>query len=403
MRITAKLAYNQIKINRQRTIWTLTGILLSTALITAVCSFIASGNALLVNIYGKNYGEQGGAQFTLLLVPAAIIGILIIAMAVVVISNAFRVSANECRTQFGILKSVGTTKQQIASTVMYESVFLSIIGIPAGIAAGLLIAFAGVRIANHFLSELSSLTQLMINELVIVIDFVISWKAILAALVISFLTILLSAWLPARKAAKITAIDSIRGTGDVRVEAKQMRVNPLIEKIFGLEGTLAAKNIKRSKRNLRASIISLTVGVVLFICLASISGQLGKMVDYINSFNNMDVMVDYVSSYDFSVNKTTGKDQYIYTAPIDCETTEYITEKLREFKGSSIFGAGGDLKTYTAVVPNKMITPQMREAVFSAEEEANLEIEAEIIVVDRINYASLCKLAGVPAGSNILV
>lgn len=405
MRITAKLAYNQIKINRQRTMWTLMGIVLSTALITAVCSFAASGNALLMYIYGKNYGAQGGIRMLMLLIPAAILSAIIVSMAVVVISNAFRVSAGERRAQFGILKSAGTTKQQITATVLYESVFLSIMGIPVGVIVGLIIAFAGVQMANHFLEDLNSLVHIMINELIIVIDFVISWQAILAALIISLFTVLLSAWLPARKAAKVTAIDSIRRVDEVKLEGKQMHTSYLTEKLFGAAGMLAAKNMKRSKRNLRASIISLTVGIVLFICLASLSGQLDKVIDYMYSYVNCDVIVDYASSHETVIHEATGKEQTVIAAPIDSERAELVTEKLREYKGTAIWGSGNDMYTYTAIVPGEMITAEMEKAVLPAAEGAHQEQElgAELITVDRENYTALCKQAGVPVGSNILI
>ena len=403
MRITAKLAYSQIKVKRSRTIWTLVGIILSTALITAVCSFAASGNALFVDLHGES-DVQSSEKFTvMLLISAAILCAIIVSMAVIVISNAFRVSASERRTQFGILKSVGTTKQQITSTVMYESIFLSAVGIPIGIILGLAITFVGVKVANYYLGDLNSLTNLMIREFTIVIDFVISWQAILAAVLISFFAILLSAWLPARKAAKVSAIDSIRKVGEVRIAASQMNTNRLVEKAFGFEGALAAKNIKRSKLNFRASVISLTIGIVLFICLSAISGQMEAIIDMMYSYSNADVMVDYMSSYDDIVNDTTGKEETIIHAPIDNETADAITLKLQEYEDAAVFGMGSDRTTYTALVPSDRISPQMQEAVFSKDEAATYEISVEIMTVDSENYNSLCKQAGVPVGSNILI
>jgi hypothetical protein len=93
VKLTAKLAYSQIRINRSRTLWTLFGIVLSTALIAAVCSFAASGNALVLDMLGEGYGDSAGKLAALLLIPASIIISIIITMSVVVISNSFRVSA----------------------------------------------------------------------------------------------------------------------------------------------------------------------------------------------------------------------------------------------------------------------------------------------------------------------
>lgn len=403
MRITAKLAYTQIKVHRSRTVWTLIGIILSSALITAVCSFAASGNALLVNLYGETYGVYGAALTALLFIPAAILSAIIVSMSVIVISNAFRVSASERRAQFGILKSVGTTKQQITATVMYESIILSAAGIPIGVLTGLVMAFAGVQVANYYLGELNSLVYLMINELTIVIEFVIAWQAITAAILISFSAVLFSAWLPARKAARVSAIDSIRNIGEVKVEVKQIQTSRLAEKTFGIEGVLAAKNMKRSKRSMRASVISLTIGVVLFISLGSLSGQLNDISDIMFSTSNADVIVDYSSSYEDIVNDATGKEESKILIPIDSETAETVTAKLQKYEDVTVFGSGNDILTYTAVVPRELISPEMMEAVFHTENSPTYEMSVEMITVDSDNYALLCERAGVPIGSNILI
>lgn len=207
MKITAKLAYSQLKLNRSRTTWTLIAIMLSTALTTAVCSFVASGNAMLVDFLGEDYGLYGKSYIGLLLIPAIIFGLIIIAMSVTVVSNVFRISAQERVTQFGILKCTGATKKQIVDTVMYESILLCVVGVPAGIILGILLAFGGVGIANHFLDELNALAHIMIREVNFSLEFVLSWQAMLVSAVLCFLTVLFSAWLPARKAAKVPAID----------------------------------------------------------------------------------------------------------------------------------------------------------------------------------------------------
>ncbi|MDR1329572.1 MAG: ABC transporter permease [Oscillospiraceae bacterium] len=405
MRLTAKLAYSQIKINRSRTVWTLLGIVLSTALITAVCSFAASGGALLAELFGSE--RSGGTVTALLLVPAGILSAIIVSVSVVVISNAFRVSAGARIAQFGVLKSAGATKRQIAATIIYESVFLSAAGIPTGIVTGLVIAFAGVGVANRFLGEINSLVDMMINELIIVVDFVIAWQALVAAALISFFTVLLSAWLPARRAARFAAIDSIRGAGQnkvkVKIESKRMRSGALTQKLFGFEGALAAKSMKRNKRNFRASVVSLSVGVILFVNLGALSGAADAVYDMLYPDIDATVIVDYTSRRRVSVNEATGKEESIIAAPVDGETASAVTAKLRGYENTAIFGMGGDNRTYNAVIPREMISPRMLEAYFYSEERPEYEISAEIIVTDEENYAALCSRAGVPIGSNILI
>ena len=389
MKVTAKLAYSQIKINRSRTLWATIGIALSAALITAVCSFAVSGGALATELSGEDPGESTGGIPALLLIPAIILSLIIIAMAVVVISNSFRASAGERITQFGILKSVGATKRQIAATVMYESIFLSAAGIPLGIGLGLLLAFGGVQIANHYLGELNSLIHIMMNELIIVVDFIISWQALATAALVSFAVVLISAWRPAQTAAQITAIDSIRGAGEVKLEAKQLRTSNLTAKLFGFEGMLAAKNMKRSRRNFRASVVSLTVGIVLFINLGALSSLADAIEKMIYPDFDATVIVDYTSVRDVSVNETTGRDEVKIARPIDSDYANDVTARLREYPDTDVFGVGDDMETYVALIPREMLSSRLPQAVFYPEEKPAYGMSMELITLDTENYATL--------------
>lgn len=409
MKIMAKLAYSQLKINRSRSLWTMAGIILSTALCTTVCSLAASCIAAVSSFYGPHTGDNWGIFTPVFTVLVSILGVLIISMSVIVISNAFRVSANERTAQFGILKSVGATKRQITMAVMYESIWLSLAGIPTGIACGLLLYGIGIRVVNYFLVEINRLTNVMVQDLTIELSFIIVWQALLAAILISFFTTILSAWLPARKAAKTTAIDSIRGAGTVHLKRKTARVNFLIKKLFGFEGVLASKNMKRNKRNFRASVKSLTIGIILTISLYSVGEQFSAIEAFLYKTSNGNVTVDYLSIRDESITDITGMELTRIAVPITSETANQVTEKLREYSDTSIFGYGSNMETYVSMIPAEMITPAMKEVIsdkFAEEyptEQSVYKLPTEIITIDPENYALLCKKAGVPLDSNILL
>lgn len=405
MRITAKLAYSQLKTNRSRTLWTLTGIMLSTALITAVCTFAASGNALLVNTFGEGsgYGGYGKSFMGLLLVPAIFFCFIIVSMSVVVVSNIFRVSANERTVQFGILKSVGAARKQIMETVMYESIFVSAAGIPAGVILGLILAFGGISVANHYLDELNSLVHMMMTEITLTVELVVTWQALLAALLISFLTVLFSAWLPAKKASNISAIDSIRSAGEYKLEVKKLRTNPLVQRLFGFEGTLAVKNMKRNRRVFRATVISLTVGTVLLVTLASLSQQAKKLEDIMSHDVDATIVAEYTSAYSTKINQATGREETVIEHPIHSKTGNEMAERLRAFGNTKTFGIGDDMETYDAVLSEEQISIPMKNALSLPEGQKSYELSVEIITVDEKNYELLCKQAKVPLGSNILL
>lgn len=402
MRVTVKLAYSQLKMNRSRTLWSLAAIALSTALMTAVCSFVVSGNTMLIGLLGADYGEYGPSYMRLLLFPAILFGLMIIIMSVVVISNVFHISADERMAEFGILKCVGGTGKQISSTVLYESIFLSAVGIPIGMVLGVCLTFVGIKVANMFLDDLNALSHIMINEIHLSLDFVLSWQALLIAAVICFSTVLFSAWRPGRQVAKASAVESVRGTTVIKVDKTKLRIHPFVRKIFGFEGMLASKNIKRNGRNFRATVIALTVGVILFISLGSLSQQANKMEVFMQLPIDETVISDYTSDRIKQTNDKTGRDESIYLCPIDSDMGNMVAERLRAYDGKDVFGAGEDLETYYTILPAESISKEMMK-VLADTQQATYELPVEIITLDTYNYQRLCEKAGVPVGSNILL
>ena len=88
--------------------------------------FVTSANKMLTDFLGSDYGEYGGAYSLMLAIPALLLGLLIAAMSITVISNIFSASANKRIQEFGILKCVGATGRQIRASVIYESLWLSL-------------------------------------------------------------------------------------------------------------------------------------------------------------------------------------------------------------------------------------------------------------------------------------
>ena len=162
MKITAQLALRQIKLNRKRTVGTIFAIALSTALVTAVMCFATSGNKMLTDFLGPGYGDYGGAYASIIAIPALLLALLISFMSVTVISNIFAASANKRIQEFGILKCVGGTRKQIKENVIYESLWLSVIGIPFVLILGTLIGYIGVIITRYYVYDINELSKSII-------------------------------------------------------------------------------------------------------------------------------------------------------------------------------------------------------------------------------------------------
>lgn len=150
MNLFAELAASQIRVNRSRTFWTLAAIALATALITCVTHFVASGAEMIATSVGGGLTQYSAAYRSTLVIPAAFLSLLIVVMAVVVISNVFRVSARERTAVFGTLKCVGATPAQIRKTMLWEALLLAAVGIPLGLVLGLALTAGGIAVANHF-------------------------------------------------------------------------------------------------------------------------------------------------------------------------------------------------------------------------------------------------------------
>ena len=224
--------------------------------------------------------------------PVLVFGLLSILIGLIVfgsvslIYNSFSISVSERTKQFGILKSIGATKKQIRKSVLYEAAVLCVIGIPIGLISGCL----GIAITFHFLSD--SISTFLADLTNLKMQFVFSPLAIIAASVISFATVIISAYIPARKAIKINPIESVRQSNDIKINRRSVKVSPLTQKLFGFEATLSSKNFKRNKRKYRTTVFSLFVSVVLFISASSLATYFTDIVDAENQDMKYDVAIN---------------------------------------------------------------------------------------------------------------
>ena len=191
---------------------------------------------------------------------AFIMGIVLVS-SVFVIRNGFAISITERLKQYGMLSSIGATKKQIKKSVYFEGFILGIIGIPLGILSGVFAIYILVNVVNYILKDYVSSGTLLTYSM--------SWVAIVVSVIVSIVTIWLSCRKSAKKASKITPIEAIRSSEDVKLKAKKIKCPKIITKIFKTGGEIAYKNLKRSKKKYRTTVISIIVSVVIFIAISS--------------------------------------------------------------------------------------------------------------------------------------
>ncbi len=204
-------------------------------------------------------GILGDSMSQALGIVVVIVVSIIIFTSVFCIKNSFNISITEKTKQYGMLSTVGATSKQIKRNVYTEAFMLGIIGVPLGILCGLLASYILIMISNLLIGDMLGF------DLV----FSFSWISIVFAIVLGFVTLYLSAWGSAHKAAKISPITAIRNSEDIKINSKKVKSPKYIKKIFGVGGDISYKNLRRNKKKYRATVISIVVCVSIFIALAS--------------------------------------------------------------------------------------------------------------------------------------
>lgn len=200
----------------------------------------------------------------------AVLSIIIMFGSVSLIYNAFSISISERTKQYGLLKSVGATRKQIMNSVFFEALLLSGIGIPLGIVLGIV----GIGLTFFFSKNLFvNLWQAGVRT---ELTLRIGWVPLLIAAVLGLATVLISAYIPAKKAAGVSAIDAIRLSKDIRIDPKKVKTSRFTYKLFGFSGLLASKNFKRNRRKYRSTVVSLFMSIVLFISATSFTAYIEK-------------------------------------------------------------------------------------------------------------------------------
>ena len=112
--------------------------------------------------------------------------------------------------------------------------------------------------------------------------------AIILSTILGFITIYLSAFISAKKASMVNPIQLLRNSADIKIKSNKLKVPSVIQKLFKTGGVLAYKNLKRSKKKYRTTVISIAVSICIFI----------TMNTFIN--NMFDIGTSYYEDYDYN-------------------------------------------------------------------------------------------------------
>lgn len=252
--------------------------------------------------------------FKALFTVAAVVALIIILTSVYCIKNSFNISITEKIRQYGMLASVGATRRQIKSSVKTEAAMLGVVGIPVGTMSGILASLILVKVVNALSAGLLNFA----------LSFHTSLPALILAVIMSIATIYFSATGSARRAAKVTPLEAIRNTKEIKIKSAKLKTPAIIGRIWGIGGVISYKNIKRNNKKYRTTVTSIVICSVTFI-----------VISYFMSMAFSRVGMSYASTdYNIGINMSCKKDLDI----------EKLSKLLSGIEGAEdyLVGAGYD-------------------------------------------------------------
>lgn len=220
----------------------------------------------------------GDSSLNMMIAVSIIVIAIIILTSVYCIKNTFSISLTEKIKMYGMLSSIGATKKQIKKSVIQEGMILSLIGIPVGILVGILLVYILVIAVRGALSGILD-----------IVVFKITLLPILISIILGIVTVYLSCLSATRKAKKITPLEAIKSSNDIKIKSKKIKSPKIIKKIFGVGGVIAYKNLKRSKKKYRTTVISIAMSVFVFIASST-------LINYA-----FEAMGGYYKDYDYNI------------------------------------------------------------------------------------------------------
>lgn len=283
-------------------------------------------NASLLALYGESgYSNVSSSMVKMLVIMLSLVSI----GCIIVIYNSFAISVMERKKEFGLLSSIGSTRKQLSYMVFFEALIVGLIGIILGIVGAYIGIGVVVAIINNLIGDLLEYKLHLVTNMMFIIIPVIFMA----------LVILISAIVPSRRASKVSPIEAIRQNDDIKINRKKIKTSKFINKLFGIEGEIALKNIKRNKKKYRITIVSLFISIVLFISFSAYMNYTLNTVNNVVGEYPYDITIVYYDESDTIKQKI---DQIVNSPEVD----DYVKYKVVEVPIKRINNYTEEYKNY---------------------------------------------------------
>lgn len=324
-----------------------------------------------------------------------ILSAVIIVAAVSLISNAFAISISERTRQFGLLSSLGASRRQLRRTVFVEAGILGLVGIPLGILIGLAGTYAAFAVTGDGWAVLvGSKTAVPVS---------VDARALAVVVALSVVTLLISAWAPAKRAGGVSAVDAIRQSGDVKPSRRLLREfgrrsglmdgftadgkkpRGIAARVAGMPGFLARRTRVASGGKARVAVASLAISVVLLVTAGILGTYLSQATSYLDYSSKTDYMM-----YVFKSEKgAEGDDAGVL------ELAQTAAEKLKgveDVESTAVLSGNITLVKLADGAMNPDCADEVDEQTAQPDSEGRRKAPVE--VVDDATWAALCGHVG---------
>lgn len=240
-------------------------------------------------------GQAENSFLTIVTGAAVFLGGIILLCGAVLIYNSFAIALSQRSRSLGMLASAGATKQQKRNSVFFEAGLIAIVAIPFGIVCGLFGIIITLNVVEPFFEQ--------IIPIGVTTSYHITWRSIWIPALFSICLLLLSAWFPARRASRISAISAIRQEDDYQIRKHDVRARPWIRRMFGFEAEFALRNIRRQRSRYMAVLLSLIMCIITFISSFSFHTTIQEGYKMTANENIKDVSVSFILDHKMDQNE----------------------------------------------------------------------------------------------------
>lgn len=306
--------------------------------------------------------------FVLLLVSVSLI---------LIIHNSFAVSMNTRVHQFGIFSSIGATPGQIRICLLQEAVMLCVIPILLGSFFGIALTFGTIQAVN-----------VLAEGIVGRHEAVFTYHPLVFAVTIltSFLTVLISTWLPARKLSKMTPLEAIKNTEELQL--KRRKKSRILALLFGTEGELAGNALKAQKKSLRTATLSLTLSFLGFALMLSFFTLSGISTNHTYFERYQDAWDVMATLEDTRIEDFSHTDEIHALANID----SVIYQKANAVCSIGADAVSEEVKSLGGLETIAESDVSMVDGIYT--------IQAPIVIMDDSSFATYCEQIGVSPAEN---